>query len=152
MDNVFILSGNTTCKLVKRVNAGQEMHLHRGEIVESIVRRNHVGLSEISRKIGISRRTIYNWFKNENLSISDIIKIGVIIDYDFSNEFPALIFEKGLSTIKTQELKPLSTDNKNQAMYYWMEKYISLLEQYNEILCCKSDRPDSGQSISHNPA
>jgi transcriptional regulator with XRE-family HTH domain len=143
MDNVMSLMIDKPCKLTGQPKAEEVRNTHRGKIVEFIVRRHPLGLSEISRKVGVSRRTLYNWFENEKLSMNDIKKIGVAIDYDFSKELPVEIYENSLSNLKYQETKALSPDTEYRAVYYWMEKYIRLLEQYNEILNCKMDKSQS---------
>jgi hypothetical protein len=143
MDNVVSLMIGTPCRSTKEAAAGIERGTHRGKIVEYIIRRHPLGLSEISRKLGISRRTLYNWFEKEDLGMSDIIKIGFAIGHDFSNEFPLGVFENSLSNLKDQEMEASHSDSGHQAIHFWMEKYIRLLEQYNEILNCKMDRPES---------
>jgi lambda repressor-like predicted transcriptional regulator len=141
MDNVVSLMIGTPCNLTKQARAGKERDTHRGKIVEYIVRRHPLGLSEISRKVGISRRTLYNWFEKEDLGMSDIMKIGFAIGYDFSNEFPG-VYEASVANRKDQETDAVRDSGENQAVYYWMEKYIRLMEQYNEILNCKMDKPE----------
>jgi AcrR family transcriptional regulator len=142
MDNVVSLMTGTPCRSTKQAKAGKERDTHRGKIVEYIVRRHALGLSEISRKIGVSRRTLYNWFEKEDLAVSDIMKIGIAISYDFANEFPG-IYEETVANLKDQETQPAHDDGGNRAVYYWMEKYIRLMEQYNEVLNCKIDKPGS---------
>lgn len=141
MKNVVSLMISTPCSSTKEAAAGIAPGTHRGKIVEYIVRRHPLGLSEISRKISISRRTLYNWFEKEELGMSDIIKIGFAIGYDFSNEFPGA-FKDSLANLKDQETAAVQNDGGNEAVYYWMEKYIRLMEQYNEILNCKMDKPE----------
>ncbi|WP_413666725.1 hypothetical protein ACEN9X_19565 [Mucilaginibacter sp. Mucisp86] len=152
MDNIGILTGDAALRLIIPLTTADIRTVHCGEIVESVVRRSHTGLSEISRKIGISRQTMYNWFKNPILNMADIIKIGAVIEYDFSGEFPPLVNEEAPSALKIQDTDPLPGESRNQAKYYWMEKYIRLLERYNEILCCKSDRFDSSGHKERKPA
>ena len=124
-------------QLTDKAQANDESDLHRGKIVEYIIRRNPIGISEISRRLVISRRTLYNWFEDEKLSMSYIIKIGFAINYDFSKEFPIGIFNYSSSKLEKLEADFLETDCQNDTIYYWMDKYIQLLEQYNEILNCK---------------
>ncbi|WP_121810326.1 hypothetical protein [Mucilaginibacter kameinonensis] len=151
MNNVGILTSDTALRLIGPVTTADARIVHRGEIVESVARRSHTGLSEISGKIRVSRQTMYSWFKNPILDMADIIKIGAVIEHDFSGEFPALANEEALSALKIQDADPLPGESRNQAMYYWMEKYIRLLEGYNEILCCKSDRFDSSGHKERKP-
>lgn len=140
MNNVVSLKISTPCNSTKQATAGTARDTHRGKIVEYIVRRHPFGLSEISRKLNVSRRTLYNWFEKEDLDMSDIGKIGFAIGYDFSNEFPG-VHEHSHANLKDQVTEAVRVDRENQAVYYWMEKYIRLMEQYNEILSCKMDNP-----------
>jgi transcriptional regulator with XRE-family HTH domain len=109
--------------------------LHFGKIVERIVRRDHMGISEIARKLNVSRRTLYNWFNTKRLSFDIICQIGIVIEHDFSKEFPnefAMRFNapSAEKDIEAQEAKETPLD----AIYYWMDKYIKLLEKFNEAL------------------
>jgi hypothetical protein len=74
--------------------------------------------------------------------MDDMMKIGLAIDYNFSKEFPGA-YDNNLSGLKDQETETVRTDRGHQAVYYWMEKYISLLERYNEILNCKMDKAEN---------
>ena len=107
--------------------------MHNGEIIELIVRRNKVSISELSRRLKVSRKSIYNWFKKENLSIEVINKIGDILGHDFVQEFPEK-FE-----ILNMELKRLKKDAPHvspdsELALYWKTKYINLLENYTNLL------------------
>ena len=66
------------------------MVMQKGEILERVIRRNHISISELSRKLNVSRRSIYNWFTQERLSRDVIYKIGTVLNHDFSAEFPDL--------------------------------------------------------------
>jgi transcriptional regulator with XRE-family HTH domain len=103
-----------------------------GEIVELAIRRKNINISELSRKMKVNRRTLYNWFQQETLTSSVIYLISQAIDYDFSEEFPKYFFEK-----KMQLQTPLQEANTNDteaSQYYWMKKYITLLEEYRLLL------------------
>jgi hypothetical protein len=94
--------------------------LHRGEIVEKIVRKSGYSLTKLSSHLGISRNTLYNRFLCSNLSWQFISEVGKFIHYDFTIEFPELKEEPGLM-------------NQN-AVSRVEHKYIRLLEKYNELL------------------
>ncbi|SDD75835.1 hypothetical protein SAMN05216464_102485 [Mucilaginibacter pineti] len=109
--------------------------LHYGEVVERIVRRDHMGISEIARKLQVSRRTLYNWFNTKRLSFDIICQIGIVIEHDFSvefpNEFAMRLNSSGVEKdLENQQAKEPPLD----AIYYWMDKYIKLLEKFNETL------------------
>lgn len=103
-----------------------------GEIVELAVRRKNVNISELSRKMKINRRTIYNWFQQETLNSSVIYSISQAIDYDFSQEFPEDFFNNRSNSHKPVEEEEVT--EAEGAQYYWMKKYITLLEDYRLLL------------------
>jgi len=99
------------------------MRQHRGEILETVVRKSGYSLKVLADKLGVSRNTIYNKFKEHDLSYDFIIKVGELIHYDFTYEYP--------------ELKTSVSIDRNQyaAELWWLEKkYIRLLERYNQLL------------------
>lgn len=73
--------------------------------MERIVRRHSVELGEISRKVGVSRRTLYNWFEKEDLGMNDIMKVSLVINYNFLNEFPSGVYEISVPVVKIRKLK-----------------------------------------------
>jgi hypothetical protein len=100
---------------------------HKGKILEKAVRESGIPLTKLTKRINKSRRWIYNAFENPNLSIEYIIEIGEIIHYDFSE----VLVE--LKKFKISALK--STPSADQEYpEYWKNKYLELLEKYNQIL------------------
>lgn len=113
--------------------------MNNGEIVELVIRRNHISISELSRKLNVSRRSLYNWFTQKDLSIETIHKIGEVLKYDFSGEFPD-IFDKKDNIVDYQSAeKEITVENQlvnenNESVNYWRSKYIHLLEKHNDFL------------------
>lgn len=107
---------------------------HRGEIVERAVRKSGYPISQIARKLGKSRRWMYLMFDNSQVDIESIISISKIIHHDFSDEIKELNALNPSSFIEP-ELK--YKQNKD----YWKNKYLKLLESYNELL--QKVNPDS---------
>jgi hypothetical protein len=70
--------------------------IHRGEIVEKVVRRSGYPLTKLSSRLGISRNTLYNRFLYPNLSGQFISEVGKLIHHDFTVEFPELKKETSL--------------------------------------------------------
>jgi hypothetical protein len=108
---------------------------HRGEILEKIVRQSHIPISEIARKIGYNRKSIYDFFHNPELPLDTILKIGKVIRHDFSYDFPELFPFVRNQVHENQEIYETKLLNecvkeKNE----WMHKYIDLLEQHNALL------------------
>ena len=114
-------------------NNGPEQH--QGRILERVVRRDRMGISEIARRLYVSRRTLYNWFETKELSLDIICKVGFVIGHDFSKEFPEEFAQK-TNTTSGEVMAELqsTTDKPKDPIYYWMDRYIKLLEKFNELL------------------
>lgn len=102
-----------------------------GEIVELAVRRQNINISELSRRLQVNRRTLYNWFQQKKLPAEVIYSIGNAIEYDFSEDF-----HEGLKNLKPppQTRKNDTGELTANSINYWMEKYITLLEDYKDLL------------------
>lgn len=108
--------------------------MHNGEIVELVIRRHGLSITEVSRRLQVSRRSIYNWFTQQHLALNIICRIGEVLDYDFSVDMPEL-FNGGdnQGSISRSHLKQTMGDYQNSASY-WRNKYINLLEKHNDVL------------------
>lgn len=95
---------------------------HRGEIIENVVRKSGISLSVLAEKMGISRNTLYNRFKEKNLSYDFILTLGVVLHYNFSVHFPEM---------KSDSAFP---DDVRAELFQLEKKYKSLLEKYNWLL------------------
>lgn len=103
--------------------------------MEQAVRMERIGISELSRKLNVSRRTIYNWFGQEDLNPHIILKIGEVIGHDFTVELPEAFIGKHKAMLNAEH--HVATDGvqiDSNPVYFWMNKYVSLLEKYNELL------------------
>ncbi|WP_291401634.1 helix-turn-helix domain-containing protein [Daejeonella sp.] len=106
--------------------------MNNGEIVEHVIRRNNISISELSRRLRVSRRSIYNWFTQKNLSFDIILQIGEVLDYDFSSDFPDKLNGRKSNHTQAYQGDMHMNDFQNSANY-WRNKYINLLEKYNEV-------------------
>lgn len=94
---------------------------HRGEIIKKAIYQSGYPITELAKRLSKSRRWVYLLFENNNVSLDLVLKIGSIIHYDFSNEI--------------NELKSNSfVTEKEENTEYWKNKYLKLLEEYNELL------------------
>lgn len=94
---------------------------HRGEIIKHAVYQSGYSITQLSKQLGKSRRWLYLLFENKNVSLDIVIKIGNIIHHDFSDEI--------------YELKSgFFNSNIDENIEYWKNKYLRLLEEYNELL------------------
>jgi CRISPR/Cas system-associated exonuclease Cas4 (RecB family) len=101
---------------------------HRGEIVELAIRQSGYPISAIAKKLGKSRRWMYLMFDNTQVDIETILSIGNIIHHDFSDEI------KELNSINPHSFSDPENPYNNQTKEYWKNKYLKLLEDYNELL------------------
>lgn len=105
-----------------------------GLILEKVLHRECMCISEIAKNLNVSRRTVYNWFGMKNLDLEIIYKIGNVTGYDFSKDIPG--FDKMKQAFEEKAIKQslILDEEDSNAVHYWMEKYISLLEKYNNII------------------
>jgi transcriptional regulator with XRE-family HTH domain len=99
--------------------------MHKGQVIQKAVKESGVSITQLAKKLGKSRQWLYNVFESTQVSVDTIFAIGKAIHYDFSKDFKQL---KNYST-KTN-LSIAEDDNAD----YWKQKYISLLEEYNQLL------------------
>ncbi|WP_207425868.1 helix-turn-helix transcriptional regulator [Pedobacter sp. SYSU D00535] len=113
--------------------------MNTGEIVELVIRRDNVSISELSRKLRVSRRSIYNWFNRQHLSKDVICKIGDVLGHDFSAELPE-VFNNNNSehNVSYPDLDEADVSDKPDSAQYWRTKYIKLLEKHNDYLSRRS--------------
>ncbi|MGV8878827.1 MAG: helix-turn-helix domain-containing protein [Sphingobacteriaceae bacterium] len=120
------------------------MNQHNGEIIERLVRRNGVSISELARRIHVNRRSIYNWFNKKTLKLDVIIKIGNVIGCDFSKEFPDVFSPEEFAMMnglrEYNEEKPVLEPK--QSTQFWIDKYVALLEEYNQLLLKQTYRSE----------
>lgn len=125
------------------------MGIHVGNILEQVLRMERIGISELSRKLKVSRRTIYNWFEQENLNLQILLEVGNIIGHDFTAELPETLINKHRHFLNAEDTSSVkNTDVDNNSVYFWMNKYISLLEKYNDLLNLISENSSSNKNIT----
>jgi transposase-like protein len=113
-----------------------ESQMHIGELIEELIRVNHLSISEVARKMHVNRRSLYNWFKQQSIRPYILHRICNVLANDFAIELPSIIKEtprQDDSKHKTQA-REVSEEVNSSSVSYWMNKYIYLLEKYNEML------------------
>jgi hypothetical protein len=106
-----------------------------GQILEHAIRSQNVNISELSRRMKINRRTLYNWFHQDRLQMDVISAIGKVINYDFSNEFKEEFLWSGPKFVNDEHAEQSTNkDLSQESRYYWMQKYIVLLEEHAALL------------------
>lgn len=104
--------------------------IHRGEIIEKAVRQSGMSIAEVARRLGKSRRHVYNLFEDPNISLDVILQISKIIHYDFTGEFPELKNKHTTQMVNDMD----ATYEKYKDTVDWKDKYLQLLEKYNALL------------------
>jgi AcrR family transcriptional regulator len=110
------------------------MDKHYGQIVEYIVRRKRISITDLANELNVNRRTVYNCFGNKYLKAEVIHKIGFAIKHDFSKEFAELFTTDEFTLMFAPQTIPSSATVSGQ----WKDKYLKLLEKYNDILIAKT--------------
>jgi predicted transcriptional regulator len=105
------------------------MKVHRGKIAEKAVRESGVSLTSLAERLSVSRRTLYNYFLQTDLSIHTMLAIGKIIHVDFSK-----LLSKEIYVIPPSQQFEVHDSQLDKEPSFWKEKYYSLLEKYNELL------------------
>ncbi len=101
--------------------------IHRGEIVERVVRNSGIPLTRIAARMNRSRRWIYNAFETSDLSLDLILEFGKILHYDFSADIPQIVKSKSI-------VSDVPVDYDKENVQHWKDKYYQLLEEHNELL------------------
>ena len=103
---------------------------HRGEIVKKAIYQSGMSITLIAKKIGKSRRWMYHMFENNNVSLDLVLEIGQIIHYDFTDEIREINYTK----VNLQDNQPTYVKLGSEEVEFWKNKYLLLLEEYNELL------------------
>ena len=103
---------------------------NRGQIVEKIIRRSGYSITKLSKKLGISRNTLYNRFENPSLGYRFIVEVGNVIHYDFTLDFPEI--KEEIELLGEPPLR--SVDRETAELWRAEGKYILLLEKYTKLL------------------
>lgn len=94
---------------------------HHGKVLEKAIRESGYSLALVSRKTKISRRHFYNLFLQEIIKIDVFLKVGKVINHDFTADI------KDIAQLK-------NTTSALEDTEYWKNKYLQLLEKFNELL------------------
>uniref|UniRef100_UPI00404825CF helix-turn-helix domain-containing protein n=1 Tax=Roseivirga sp. TaxID=1964215 RepID=UPI00404825CF len=101
---------------------------HRGKKVAAVVRVENITILELAAKLKKNRNTVYNWFRDAELSISKIKMIGKAIGHDFENEFPYLFKEFSLVLEPPESYESDTAIRRELNELY--KKYSNLLEEH----------------------
>jgi predicted transcriptional regulator len=98
--------------------------LHKGEIIKKAVYQSGYSITKLAKDLGKSRRWVYQLFENSNVSTDVVLAIGNVIYHDFSE-----LIQVMPKSSETNGVNPPNSTN-----IFWKDKYINLLEEYNDLL------------------
>lgn len=98
------------------------MEKHRGKILEAFIRKSPYSIKTLAKKLGISRTTVYNKFKESNLDYDFLLLVSNMLHYDISSEIPEL---------ETKMVLPI--EQYNHQVYAIEKQYIEVLEKYKRL-------------------
>ena len=110
---------------------------HKGEIIEKAIRESGHSITKLAQKMGKSRRWVYQIFDSANVPIDYIMEIGKIIHHDFTDDIKGIKLYSSSSSSQSFEESSFSGATKPNEVEYWREKYVTLLEKYNDLLSKK---------------
>lgn len=109
------------------------MNQHKGNIVKEAIHKSGYQIKHLAEKLGIARNTLYVKMHDMELSDDFIIKIGNIIHYDFSREFPDLIKNNTNSSVHPSPIQNFRNPYATQ-LHDAKKKYLTCLEHYIKLL------------------
>lgn len=113
------------------------MKLHRGNIVKKAFEASGYKKIKICDELKISRPTFDRYLEVADLEVEFILKVGKLINYDFSGEIPEVktISDDSLGDLELKDLKDVSSvfELRKLVMLY-KNKYFDTLEKYTSIL------------------
>ena len=108
-------------------------HIHRGEILQAAVKKSKLKITQVVKKVGISRGTFYNHIEDPNLPFDILEKYGKALAYDFTTEIPEMTkyaFEEPAEMYG----QPSTIEEAIKQRDYWKDKYIALLEKHQRLI------------------
>lgn len=91
---------------------------HRGEMISAKIKELGVPITKVAERLGINRKTLYNWMERHDLPLEYVIEIGKVINHDFRPELPEF-------SSAAEAESNYGTD--------WKTRYFMLLEENHEI-------------------
>ena len=105
-------------------------NIHRGEVLEAVVKRSDLTISETVKRAGYSRSTYYLHINNAQLSYDILESYGKVLGHDFTEHFPDMVKYVSFNTPKESVTLEQAIRERDQ----WKDKYFNLLEKYNVLV------------------
>jgi transcriptional regulator with XRE-family HTH domain len=107
---------------------------HRGEFVKQKCLDSGISQLKIAKSCGVARNTVINWFETAKLPLDKILKVGKVIKYDFTRDFPEML---NVVREDQEDYGNKAFSRLREEAETWKNKYLDLLEQHNLLLAGK---------------
>jgi hypothetical protein len=105
---------------------------HQGEIIKKAVYKSGYTITKIAKDMGRSRSWLYHLFDNPSVPIYIMRDLGTIINHTFSEKINEMKVEVSF------EKENIPAPQRKQSVDYWKDKYVTVLEEYNQLLKSKN--------------
>jgi hypothetical protein len=121
-------------------------NIHRGALLDKAVKEHSTNITQMTKRLGISRGTFYNHIRDPHLSFETLAKYGKVIKYDFSADLPEMkkyVFEEP----EVPYGVPKSFEEAVEQRDYWRERYYQKAEEYTRLVLTlqKNQSPEEGR-------
>lgn len=106
---------------------------HRGEALQAAVKKTKFKITQLVKRMKISRGTFYNHKEDPNLPFEILEQYGKILKYDFTNDFPEMQ-KYSLEESPAFYGEPTTIEEAIKQRDHWKDKYLKLLEKYNKLI------------------
>lgn len=111
---------------------------NRGSVAEQALIRSGLAKGLVAEKLHIDRRTLYNRLQRPDLEYDFIIRLYDVLRLDVTEDFPELgkyiENEDVTEAIVEDKVSKAELDSCLDEVDKWKNKYIQLLEEYNQVL------------------
>jgi hypothetical protein len=106
---------------------------HRGELLKAAVAASPMKITELTKRMGISRGTYYNHILDPDLSLDLLERYGKALHYDFTQDVPRMKHYT-LEEPERHYGEPGTLQEAIAQRDYWRELYYKTLQQLNQVL------------------
>ena len=103
-------------------------------MIEQAVRQSGYTITKLAKRMGKSRRHVYNLFENPQVSMDVVLEIGKIIHHDFTELLPTTPAYERNDQYEISLDQQQTYQQAEKSAEYWKNKYLVLLEKYNALL------------------
>lgn len=108
-------------------------NIHRGEALEEAVKKTRTKVTQLVKRVGVSRGTYYNHIEDPNLGYEILEAYGKVLKYDFTQVIPQMP-KYAIADPEESYGKPVTLEEALRRIDYWKDKYIDLLERYSRLI------------------